>query len=524
MSASSNAVPRAATSASEGSIFRPGDNCWRVEPAPRAAVLVDGLDYFSAFADAAAQARHSIVIVGWDFNSYVRLHPENVGAGDRDQIGAFLTRLIKRRRSLHVYVLDWDFPVIYAMQRELMPRFRLARQSHRRFHFRLDNHHPVAAAQHQKIVVIDDAIAFVGGFDFAACRWDTPAHDADDPRRIDPWGKPYPPYHDIDIAVDGAAGAALAELVRERWRCATGERLPVSPPGLDRWPRGVQPEFCDVEVAIARTRPAFGDEPEVREVERLYVDCIASARRWLYIENQYLTSSAIGDALAARLAEENGPEIVVVQPRQCEGWLEQTTMGVLRARLLSRLQAFDRHHRLRVYHPVVPGLGDRRLTVHAKLLIADDRIVRVGSANLNNRSMGLDSECDLAIDAGTDARLRTRVAALRTRLLAEHLGQPPARIVEVMAATGSLIRTIETLSDGERGLQPLDPTVEPWLDQLVPDAAIVDPERPVDAQSLVALLTPNPSEPDSQRPWLWPAMAFAAAAVLTLSLWIGFSF
>src|SRR5262245_65456875 len=124
MTPSSNAAPCAATSARENSIFRPGDNCWRVAPAQRAAVLVDGLDYFNAFADAAALARHSIVIVGWDFNSYVRLHPEDGSSGNGDQIGAFLTRLLKRRRSLHVYVLDWDFSVIYAMQRELLPPFR----------------------------------------------------------------------------------------------------------------------------------------------------------------------------------------------------------------------------------------------------------------------------------------------------------------------------------------------------------------------------------------------------------------
>jgi phospholipase D1/2 len=488
----------------------------------RAALVVDGLAYFNAFAQAAALARHSILIVGWDFNSSVRLRPEDAEGGEVDQIGAYLTRLVKRRRSLQVYVLDWDFVVIYALQRELLPRFRLARRTHRRFHFRLDSCHPLGAAQHQKIVVIDDALAFVGGFDFAACRWDTPEHRADDPRRIDPWGKTYPPYHDIDIAVDGKAAMALGELVRERWWRATGERLPAAPPGLDPWPRTLTPDFRDVEVAIARTEPAYNGTPEAREVERLYVDCIGAARHSLYIENQYLTSSAIGDALAARLAEDDGPEIVIVQPRQCEGWLEQTTMGVLRARLLRRLQAIDRRGRLRVYYPVVAGLGDRRLTVHAKLLIADDRLLRVGSANLNNRSMGLDSECDLAIDAHDDAGLRGRIAAVRARLLAEHLGQPPARVAEAVAKRG-LIWTIESLGSGERGMRPLDPTVEPWLERLVPDAALVDPERPVDAQTLFAMLAPNPDALSGQRAWLWPAVA-AVGAALALALWLGISF
>jgi phosphatidylserine/phosphatidylglycerophosphate/cardiolipin synthase-like enzyme len=520
MTRSSYAARRAVAPVEDAAIFRPGENCWRLARAQRAAVVVDGRSYFSTFADAAALARHSILIVGWDFNSYVRLHPDDPVGGQSDEIGAFLTRLVKRRRALHVYVLDWDFAVIYAMQRELLPRFRLARRTHRRFHFRLDSRHPLGAAQHQKIVVIDDAVAFVGGFDFAACRWDTSHHQADDPQRLDPWGKQYPPYHDLELAVDGDAAAALGELVRERWWRASGERLAAAPPGRDPWPRRLRADFRDVEVAIARTEPAYDGIPEAREVERLYVDCIAAARRSIYIENQYLTSNAIGDALAARLAEEDGPEVVVLQPRQCEGWLEQTTMGVLRARLLRRLQAIDRRDRLRVYHPVVPGLGDRRLTVHSKLLIIDDRLLRIGSANLNNRSMGLDTECDLAIDAGDDAQLRARVAAVRARLLGEHLGKPTALVAEAVAAMG-LIRTIETLGGGERGLRPLDPTVEPWLETLVPDAAIVDPERPVGAQALLAMLAPGPQERDAPPVWLWPAIVAAGAA---FAIWLGVGF
>ena len=250
--------------------------------------------------------------------------------------------------------------------------------------------------------------------------------------------------------------------------------------------------------------------PGAREVEASFVDSIRAARRWLYIENQYLTSAAVGDALAARLPEPDGPEIVILQPRQCEGWLEATAMGVLRGRLMRRLQEADRYGRLRVYYPDVSGLGDRRLTVHAKVLIADDRLLRVGSANLNNRSMGLDSECDVALDAGRDPATRAGVAAVRNRLLGEHLGRPAAKVADVLAVTGSLISTIEILSGPARGLRPLDATVPAWLDQLVPEAA-VDPERPVDAETLRALLAPGPVE-TRPRAWLWAAAVTAVAA------------
>jgi len=184
--------------------------------------------------------------------------------------------------------------------------------------------------------------------------------------------------------------------------------------------------LVDVPVAIARTEAEYNNHPEVREVERLYLDSIRAAERLIYLENQYLSSTAIGDALAARLEEENGPEIVLVVPQEISEWLEQVTMAVLRARLLRRLRAVDRFKRLHVYYPVVPG-GNVQLRVHAKLAIIDDKLVRIGSSNLNNRSMGLDTECDLAIEANEPSKKQI-IANFRHRLLAEHMGVSPDEV------------------------------------------------------------------------------------------------
>ena len=108
--------------------------------------------------------------------------------------------------------------------------------------------------------------------------------------------------------VDSDAAAALGDLVRERWRRATGKRLRVADgrPG-DPWPPGVTPDLQHVPVAISRTEPAYDVRQEVREVESLYLDSIRHARRFIYLENQYLSSSAIGDALAVRLQEKRWP-------------------------------------------------------------------------------------------------------------------------------------------------------------------------------------------------------------------------
>jgi len=457
-------------------IVQPGRNCWRLATAHRVAVLVDGAAYFRAFAAAAALARSSIFIIGWDFHAGVCLQPDSA-----ETIGVFLQRLVAERPELRVYVLDWDFSLIYALERQFFPRLRLGRWTHPHFRFQLDAQHPAGAAQHQKIVVVDDAVAFVGGFDFGPCRWDDSTHRPRDARRIDPDGRSYGPFHDVMVAVDGTAARALGQLARERWRHATGELVsPVVAAG-DVWPRDVEPDLREVEVAIARTLPTFNGRPEVREIEQLYLDAIAAAHHTLYFENQYLTSEAIGEALMRRLQEADGPEVVIVQPRVCQGWLEQTAMGVLRARLMRRLLAADRYRRLRVYYPDVAGLEEDRLNVHAKVLVVDDRLLRVGSANLNNRSMGVDSECDLAIDATDDTHRRGAIAAIRDRLVAEHVGQSPQCVAAEIAARGSLIAAIEALSTAQRGLRLLDSEVEAWLDGVVPHAEWLDPDRPLGA-------------------------------------------
>ena len=164
---------------------------------------------------------------------------------------------------------------------------------------------PLARAQHQKMVVIDDAVAFVGGIDFSAGRLDTRRHDPHDDGRRDSNGEIPQPHHDIQIAVSGKAARAIGEIARERWEVATGEVLEAPPADLENpWPKQLEPDFCNQTVAIARTRAAWKDLPELREIEALYLSSIAAARKTIYAENQYVTSVRIGEALAERLCAE----------------------------------------------------------------------------------------------------------------------------------------------------------------------------------------------------------------------------
>jgi len=463
-----------------------GETCWRVAAAQRGAFLVEGEAFFGAVADALERARDRIWLLGWDFHTAVRLRRRDRGSGPDDLVG-LLEHLVRRHRSLHVHVLAWDFAMLYALERQFLPLLQFGAKTHRRIHFAMDSAHPAIASQHQKLVVIDDAMAFVGGFDLTSHRWDTRAHAAGDPRRVTPAGKPYEPFHDVQIAVDGDAAACLGQLARARWFRATKRRVRPTEAAHDPWPESLAPDVRDIAVGISRTAPSSGGGPEVREVEALYRESIAAAKRSIYIENQYLTSSRIGTWLAERLAEPRGPEIVIVGPRENSGWLEESTMGALRDRLVHRLREADHHRRLRVLYPHLEELPpDQMLCIHSKVMVVDEDFVRIGSSNLSNRSLGLDTECDLAFEAKGRDDLRQAIARFRNDLLAEHLGTTAARVGEQLREKGSLARAVDASCGGPRTLRPLELDASTWTADAVEALGAVDPEHPVPLEELVA--------------------------------------
>src|SRR5919198_4584588 len=211
--------------AREPSLLRPGHNCCTLARAERVALLVDAESYFKAFYKAALKAKRSITILGWDFNSRTRLHFDPAPKdGPPAELGEFLNYLVRRNRHLRVNVLNWDYPMVFGADREFPPLYGFGWKPARRVHLRYDDTHPVAGCQHQKIVVIDDTLAFIGGIDLTVRRWDSPEHLPQDPRRV-AYGKPYPPFHDLMVMLDGEAARSLATLTRERWHAATGQNL-----------------------------------------------------------------------------------------------------------------------------------------------------------------------------------------------------------------------------------------------------------------------------------------------------------
>jgi len=458
------------------SMLEPGRNCWRVERADRASVIVDAADYFALARKAMLRAKAQILLIGWDFDTRIHL---DLAAGDEApaKLGPLLSWLSSNRPDVKIHILKWDLgaPKLLGRGTTIL---RLVRwMMSKRIEFKLDGAHPAGASHHQKIVVIDDRLAFCGGIDMTASRWDTREHaDGDERRKRPTTGRSYCPWHDATMAVDGAAARALGELGRERWQIAGGEPLPTPDADSDPWPEELEPMFRNVDVAIARTRGAHKKAGPIREIEALYVDMIRRARRFVYAENQFFASRVVGEAIAERLAEPDGPEFVLVNPRETEGWVEEEVMGPARAKLMQRLSDVDLHRRFRIYTPVTAGGVD--IYVHSKIMIVDDEMLRVGSANLNNRSMGLDSECDLLIDCRQpgNAGAGTQIEKLRYDLLAEHLGVEPAQIAARFATTGSLIAAVEELSGMGRTLLPFRPEQPNRLEAAIADSEALDPE------------------------------------------------
>ncbi|HVV62204.1 MAG TPA: VTT domain-containing protein [Pseudolabrys sp.] len=469
----------------------PGQNVWRVAPARRAAMLVDGADYFAAMRRAMINARRSIWIAGWDIHSKMRLvgpsgEPED---GYPAQFADFLSALVAARPELDVCLLLWDFSMLYAPERDFFPTLTLRWNTPSNVRFCLDDCIPLGSSQHQKLVVIDDALAFNGGLDITIRRWDTNRHRIDEPHRVDPSGNPYPPFHDVQMMVDGDAARALGDLFRERWRCATSERLPQLSRDEDPWPEGVKADFTGLDIGIARTQPGYDDQEPVQEVERLFFDCIDAAERSIYIENQFLTAPRIAARLAERLKARPQLEVLMIAPKFQEAWLDARSLlaGRIRFAEIVREAGEDRVH---FAYPQVAGRRGRTLAtmVHAKVMIVDDKILRVGSANLNNRSMGTDTECDLVLTARGDDERRS-IERLRNKLIGDHCGVDADAVASALARHGgSLIALARSLSHGGHSLQPIEDVANGLVEINTLIEGVADPEKPIGAEEFVSTM------------------------------------
>ncbi len=397
-------------------------------------------------------ARERIWIIGWDFNPWIKLAP----GSDCPTLGSFLRNLVEECSTLDIRILIWALGPLYSGK--TLKVFRDHEWAdHPRIFLNFDSRHPLRASHHQKIVCVDDAVAFVGGIDLTAGRWDSSSHRPNWHRREKPSGENYAPVHDVQAMVSGAAAGAISEIAATRWRAATGKSVAAGK--MEKplpWPQRLKPDLFDCDVAIARTRPAGFRWPGRHEAASLALDALAAARRHLYIETQYLASFKVAEQLSRCLRKPDGPEILIILTKRSHGIFEQFVMAHNRNRLIRRLRRADVHNRLRVMYPTTESADGSRteILVHSKVIIVDDTFLRIGSSNLNNRSEGLDTECDIAFEAGNDQQ-RAAIVGLRNRLLAEHMQSDADTVAREISRSGSMLAAADKLNTRARKLSCL---------------------------------------------------------------------
>lgn len=476
-------------------IITPGKNCWGAYATDGSGLLIDCRAYYRAFYQAATAAQQYILIAGWQFDSLVTLlrGPDARSAGKEVRFLPMLNQLCKSNPQLHIYILAWDFALLFMWEREWWQRQVFNDTTCDRLEFRFDNRHPIGASHHQKFVVMDGRIAFAGGADICEDRWDDCDHRTYHPDRLHRGGRPHGPYHEIQGYCTGSAAEQLTELFRWRWLRAGGRELVLCPPARPPAVR-IDPTISlgSPAVALSRTHPAppSARGKTVAEIRQLYITAIRSAQRLIYLENQYFSSQVIHDAFVGRMREAGRPrlQIVIILPKRAEKVIEDLALGGGQSALLRSLQQIARQtgHALGIYYTAATDAEGREQAtyIHSKLLLIDDRFVTVGSANATNRSLGFDSELNLSWEATTwrQRALARAIRSVRVSLLAEHLGLSGPLAWPLLRRSRGLVEVLNRLADsGQFRLRhhPLRTVFDEsqWLRRWKPKAPLFDPAR-----------------------------------------------
>lgn len=474
-------------------IIRPGRNASGTCHAGQAGLLVDGESYYAAFYEAARRAEHYILLSGWQFDSDAQLIRGERALREKGRpttLLRFLVALCEERPELKIYIIAWDYHVLFALEREWLQELVFHWRTHPNIHFRFDSGLPSGASWHRKYAVIDGRWAFLGGMDLCESRWDTRHHHAEDPLRVTYGEDPYKPYHDVQCFLGGEIAAVLAEEHQRRWACLEDEPLVLPPPlPFDApLPLELSLRLPPGPVALSHTLGQCMEPPtdSVREVHALFVDAIAAARQVIYIETQYFTSSVAFRAIIARMrSAPPGLEIVVVLPQKPEAPKEEIALGPRQSTLMRRLgeEAAVRGHHFGVYYSATPSAHGEPIPtyIHSKVMIVDDVFLTVGSANMTNRSLALDAELNASWEAGPrDEDLRAAIAAARADLLAEHCGCSAPELAE----SADLVARLDALTavPGTRlFVHQLENIIESSdvLEALLPPSFGYDPDGPL---------------------------------------------
>jgi phospholipase D1/2 len=407
----------------------------------QSALLIDARSYYKTLYRTLARAQKHVVISGWQFDSGVKL----LRGADAEQANHpvellnFLAALCEERPELRIFLLAWDFSIVYARERESQQSEKF-NAKHPNLRFQWDSHPVVGGSHHQKFVAVDGAIGFIGGIDLCDARWDDCDHRLDHPDRVNVVGDPCKPYHDVQACFTGALVQPLVELFVERWQRANDERLDLPPAdsltrsryNLELLSESAAEQLGRTRAALSRTQVDTRATPaRVGEVLALFADAISAARAMIYAETQYFTSRSIAQILIARMRDATLPklEIVVFLPHGADTPMEKLALEDTQEEVLQALlqAASETGHELRLLYSASKNAdgGETATFIHSKILLVDDRFLMVGSPNYTERSMALDSELSVTWEcASEDDELSDHIRNVRTQLLAEHSGLP----------------------------------------------------------------------------------------------------
>ena len=328
-----------------------------------------------------------------------------------------MNRLCEKNPELEIYILAWRCSYVFIMEWEKFQEHKFNKNKHGRIHFRYDGAHAIGASHHQKFVVIDGHLAFVGGI-----RISTPMTGMIDStsRTIrTEWipatnrtGRTMMPKR-----MSPVLWPRISRPIFSRWKAATEEDLSLPAVSTELFTPDLSLSLPAGPVAVSRNEPFTLNDPNtIAEIRELYVDAIHSAEELIFIENQYFSSQIVFQALQDKMKAARSPlEIVIVLPKRVPSSAEAALHSPPKLRMLERLKqtAAETGGATGFYYSVAPdGKGNEiPITIHTKILIIDDRFLSVGSANTSNRSMGLDTELNLDWEA-TDSENKELIEAI----------------------------------------------------------------------------------------------------------------
>lgn len=415
-------------------IFQPGENCWVENKARFATPLIDCGNYYKALHNAIKKAKHSIFIVGWDIDSRIRLlrGEDEKNSEAPSVISDLLKWKANQEPDIQIYLLRWDSSLAFFAQREMWAKEVWEEKTPDNVKTELDDTIPMGGSQHQKIVVIDDEVVFSGGMDVSTNRWDTRDHPVVSKERNGPDGE-YGPLHDVQMVSSGPVVNDFAKLVRWRWQrvanstpidirssAQTGEHAPLPA----SWPDEYPPLFENVPCALARTIPFMDEVEPAQEVRHMLLDLISEAESLIYIENQFTTRQEVAEALNKQLKAKPNLSVIIVSSYEPKGKFECEAFWASRIEFKAILQKDIDPKRVRLTYSSIEDMQGRKAykRIHSKVMTIDDKYLVIGSSNISNRSMTLDTEIDTVL-FGNNSENQARIAQVRNDLLAEHTGR-----------------------------------------------------------------------------------------------------